>query len=80
MNRRVAAWAILGILPAAQPAFAQDAGTVKKEDVKTWITTIDGKEREMRPATPDVLRRHRTLPPALGLHPAQGEGLLQPVP
>lgn len=55
-TRRATAWAILGLLPAAAgtSAFAQDAGTVKKEDVKTWIITLDGKEREVRPATPTV--------------------------
>lgn len=52
MTRRVTAWAILGLLPLAVSAAADDAGTVKKEDVKTWTVTADGKETEVRPATP----------------------------
>ena len=45
------------LLALTSPAWAEDAGangacTVKKEDVKTWIKTIDGKEYQVRPATP----------------------------
>ncbi len=52
MERRVTG-ALLGLLSFAGVASAQDPGTVKKEDVKTWIITVDGKEREARPATPN---------------------------
>jgi len=43
---------LLGLLAFAGTASADDPGTVKREDVKTWIITVDGKEREARPATP----------------------------
>ena len=34
-------------------AWAEDeACTVKQEDVKTWVATIDGKDYQVRPATP----------------------------
>lgn len=60
MTRRVAAWALVGLLPLAVPARAQSssgagADAVKKEDVKTWIATVEGKEFEMRPAAPTYL-------------------------
>jgi outer membrane protein OmpA-like peptidoglycan-associated protein len=59
MTRRVAAWALVGLLPLAVPARAQSSGAgaemVKKEDVKTWIATIEGKEFEMRPAAPSYM-------------------------
>jgi outer membrane protein OmpA-like peptidoglycan-associated protein len=38
-------------MPAALGS-AQDSGSVKREDVKTWLLTVDGKEYEARPATP----------------------------
>jgi outer membrane protein OmpA-like peptidoglycan-associated protein len=49
MKRRVTAWTILGFLPLALAAPAFAGG---EEDVKTWTTTVDGKEKEVRPATP----------------------------
>ncbi len=49
MTRQLTAWA-LGSLALAGSAWAAD--TVKKEDVKTWTTTVDGKEYEVRPQTP----------------------------
>jgi outer membrane protein OmpA-like peptidoglycan-associated protein len=55
MTRRVAALALVALLPLATQARAQSSGgaeTVKKEDVKTWIATVEGKDYEMRPATP----------------------------
>lgn len=54
MTRRATVWAILGLLPALS-APAEDTGTAKKEDVKTWILTLDDKQREARPATPSYL-------------------------
>jgi outer membrane protein OmpA-like peptidoglycan-associated protein len=38
-------------MPAALSA-AQDSGGVKREDVKTWILSVEGKDYEARPATP----------------------------
>jgi outer membrane protein OmpA-like peptidoglycan-associated protein len=59
MTRRLTALAVSGFLALAGPAWVsgQDEGskatkTVKKEDVKTWTETIDGKEWSMRLATP----------------------------
>src|SRR5262245_9664914 len=51
MKRRVTAWTILGFLPLALTASAYEPGT-GEEDAKTWTTTVDGKEKEVRPATP----------------------------
>jgi outer membrane protein OmpA-like peptidoglycan-associated protein len=53
MQQRLAPW-VLGMLLAPAAAWAGDAqnDTVKPEDVKTWTATIDGKEYEVRPATP----------------------------
>jgi outer membrane protein OmpA-like peptidoglycan-associated protein len=51
MLRRLTALALGGFLAAALPVLADDA-PVKKEDVKTWTTTINGKEYSVRPATP----------------------------
>jgi outer membrane protein OmpA-like peptidoglycan-associated protein len=57
MTRRLTAW--LGwTLALAGTAWAQESSsgggpdTVKKEDVKTWIVSVDGKEYEDRPLTP----------------------------
>ena len=44
MDNAVRAAALGCLLAAALPSAAQDNGQVKKEDVKTWTTTIDGKE------------------------------------
>jgi outer membrane protein OmpA-like peptidoglycan-associated protein len=55
MQRRMTAWVLGGLLALAGSAQAQDAhheDSVKPEDVKTWTATIDGKEYEVRPATP----------------------------
>ena len=47
------AWVVGGLLALTGPVWAEDgACTVKKEDVKTWIATIDGKDYQVRPATP----------------------------
>ena len=56
MRRPLTAW-VLGLLSLAATAWAQDPAekkenTVKKEDVKTWTMTVDGKEYEVHPATP----------------------------
>ena len=45
------------LLALTGPVWAQDAAdggacTVTKEDVKTWIATIEGKDYQVRPATP----------------------------
>ena len=59
MMGRVTAWGLASLLAAAAPALAQGSGsegkgpkTVKKEDVKTWTTTVDGKEWSVRTAAP----------------------------
>jgi outer membrane protein OmpA-like peptidoglycan-associated protein len=52
MTRKVTVWALAGLLPLAISAHAQSAGTVAPGDVKTWTITLDGKEYEVRPATP----------------------------
>src|SRR6266571_2361047 len=61
MRRRSTAWGLASLLVMAAPALAQGSGsteskgstkTVKKEDVKTWTTTVDGKEWSVRPAAP----------------------------
>ena len=62
MKGRLAAWGLTGLLAvggsvlAQGPAFGDEVkgpgNTVKKEDVKTWTTTIDGKEWSVRPAAP----------------------------
>ena len=54
MKGRLTAWVLGGLLLSVGPAaVAQDSGHgVKKEDVKTWTTEEDGKEYEVRPATP----------------------------
>jgi outer membrane protein OmpA-like peptidoglycan-associated protein len=50
-------WVLAALLALTGPVWAEDAAsggacTVKKEDVKTWIKTIEGKEYQVRPATP----------------------------
>ena len=61
MMERATAWGLASLLAMAAPALAQGSGsteskgstkTVKKEDVKTWTTTVDGKEWSVRPAAP----------------------------
>ncbi len=62
MKGRMTAWALPALLALAGPTWAQtpasdtaDKGstrTVKKEDVKTWTMTVDGKEWSVRPAAP----------------------------
>jgi outer membrane protein OmpA-like peptidoglycan-associated protein len=54
MQHRMTAWALGGLLALAGTTWAQDAHheSVKPEDVKTWTATFDGKEYEVRPATP----------------------------
>jgi hypothetical protein len=51
MKGRLTAWVLGGLLSFGPLAAAQDHG-VKKEDVKTWTIEADGKEYEVRPATP----------------------------
>lgn len=51
MQRTLTALALGALVATALPAWADD-GQVKPEDVKTWTTTIDGKEYSMRMATP----------------------------
>ena len=59
MTRRSTCWAavtLLALSPAfvsgAEEAAKKSARTVKKEEVKTWTQTIDGKEWSMRLGTP----------------------------
>jgi outer membrane protein OmpA-like peptidoglycan-associated protein len=59
MIRPLAATALVGLLALPGTAFAQDAGdtsetknTVKREDVKTWVVPIEGKDWSVRPAAP----------------------------
>jgi hypothetical protein len=54
MKGRLTAWVLGGLLSFGPLAAAQDneAHGVKKEDVKTWTIEADGKEYEVRPATP----------------------------
>ncbi len=53
MTRRLAALGIAVVTAWAYPIGAQDTqGKVKREDVKTWTMTLDGKEYSVRPATP----------------------------
>ena len=61
MKARFAAWGLTSLLAlaGAGPVLAQGASegkgstkTVKKEDVKTWTMTVDGKEWSVRPAAP----------------------------
>jgi outer membrane protein OmpA-like peptidoglycan-associated protein len=48
--RRLTALVLGGFLAIVLPAAAED--TIKPEDVKTWTTTIDGKEYSVRTSTP----------------------------
>ncbi len=48
--RRLTALVLGGLLAVVLPAAADD--TIKPEDVKTWTTTIDGKEYSVRTSTP----------------------------
>jgi hypothetical protein len=64
MMRQSTAWglaSLMSLMAMAAPALAQGSGstdskgstkTVKREDVKTWTMTVDGKEWSVRPATP----------------------------
>ena len=50
--RRIAPWALGGLLALSGTVRAEDShDTVKPEDVKTWQATIDGKDYEVHPAT-----------------------------
>ena len=51
MQPRITTW-ILGVLLALTGSVGAEEDTVKPGDVKTWTATIDGKEYEVRPATP----------------------------
>ena len=63
MRERLTAWGLASLLAmaGAGPVLAQASGasdskggpkTIKKEDVKTWTMTVDGKEWSVRPAAP----------------------------
>ena len=61
MKRRLAALALGGVVALSGAAFAEDKdksettepkNTVKKEDVKTWVVPIEGKDWSIRPAAP----------------------------
>lgn len=57
MKSQSTTWVLAALLALTAPVWAEDAAsggacTVKKEDVKTWIKTIEGKEYQVRPATP----------------------------
>jgi outer membrane protein OmpA-like peptidoglycan-associated protein len=61
MKRRLAALTLGGIVALSGAAFAEDKdksettepkNTVKKEDVKTWVVPIEGKDWSIRPAAP----------------------------
>ena len=61
MRRPLAALALGGMLALPGAAFAQEKSeksektsttTVKKEDVKTWVVPIEGKDWSIRPAAP----------------------------
>ena len=57
MKNQSTTWVLAALLALTAPVWAEDAAsdgacTVKKEDVKTWIRTIEGKEYQVRPATP----------------------------
>src|SRR5262245_31404859 len=65
MKGRITAWALPALLVLAGPTWAQSSAsgttedkgskkTVKKEDIKTWTMTVDGKEWSVRPAAPTV--------------------------
>ncbi len=52
MLRILTPLALGAILVTALPVAAEEVCQVKPEEVKTWTTTIDGKEYAVRPATP----------------------------
>jgi outer membrane protein OmpA-like peptidoglycan-associated protein len=56
MTRRLATWVLVGGITTTGSALAQDTtappNSVKKEDVKTWVVTSNGKDYEARPLTP----------------------------
>jgi outer membrane protein OmpA-like peptidoglycan-associated protein len=60
MTCKSSVWALGVAVALAAPAWAQttgtpierESGTVLKEEVKTWVTEIDGKEYSIRPTTP----------------------------
>jgi outer membrane protein OmpA-like peptidoglycan-associated protein len=60
MRGRLKVWALAGLLSAAPAVGAQEAGKatnpdpneVQKEDAHTWVATVDGRDYEVRPATP----------------------------
>jgi len=55
MKGRWTALAMAGVLGLGAPAWAQGTKKVKREEVKTWIFTVDGAEWSVRPATPTPL-------------------------
>jgi hypothetical protein len=50
--QKAATIVMLGSLALPAAAVAQDQNTVAREDVKTWVITVDEKEYEAHPATP----------------------------
>jgi outer membrane protein OmpA-like peptidoglycan-associated protein len=54
MDRRLIACALTGLLALSAPRWvrADEPGTVKPEDVKSWTMKIDDQEYSVRPATP----------------------------
>ncbi len=54
MQHRLTPWVLGALLALPTLGWAGDASndTVKPEDVKTWTASIDGKDYEVRPATP----------------------------
>jgi outer membrane protein OmpA-like peptidoglycan-associated protein len=58
MTRRTVAWAVGAAWIIAASAWSQgapggtEAGTVKKEDVKSWIISVDGKDYSVHTLTP----------------------------
>jgi outer membrane protein OmpA-like peptidoglycan-associated protein len=59
MSGRLTACALAGVLSIAPALLAQPAGNtgtaandVTRENVKTWVVTVDGRDYEVRPATP----------------------------
>jgi outer membrane protein OmpA-like peptidoglycan-associated protein len=53
MRHRLSPWVLGALLAAPAAGWADDTQTtVRPEDVKTWTTSIDGKDWEVRPATP----------------------------
>jgi len=59
MKQHLTATAMCGLLALSGTAFAQGAsdvpeGKVKREDVKTWVVPLEGKDWSIRTATPTV--------------------------